>query len=343
MKREKMSEEDARQRLQSYTPVDLLGSVEGFRFEGNFADLPYSFPCPRCNRNPVFASDVRKHGLTVCYGCCRNLDALSTHCGRLAVEEAIVGLVPAAYRRCEFGTFIAYNRHLEDIAARIIEWSRCAVHERHAGSLYVWSGPGPHGEGNGNGKTHLSLSSFKFAARRRSLAESDHSKSCGMWADLRTYACDLNTHLIQPAYAEWQRGNKLLHTFDYNQVGDCITGSEVPVEQIADAIGRCKLLYLDDVGAGSFGNAGRKLYERILDIRATDRLPTFMTSNYSPAQLNDRIGSRAVSRLSRNDCEVIEVKAPDFSTIRPRIRRVDNGTSSAQHRATGTQMVTEGN
>lgn len=42
-------------------------------------------------------------------------------------------------------------------------------------------------------------------------------------------------------------------------------------------------------------------------------LPTLYTSNFTPDDLGEKVGTRAASRIFRNGCHQVRVQAPDYS------------------------------
>lgn len=76
-------------------------------------------------------------------------------------------------------------------------------------------------------------------------------------------------------------------------------GSE---KMLIATIRRVQLLILDDVGAGHVRDESQgwleDIYWRILDRRAEMKLPMLITTNLPLAELGDRIGGKAFSRLS---------------------------------------------
>jgi len=319
---EEQEEQWSADQLANYTEIGLLDDIAQYKHEF----VPRSrLQCLRCGTREVDMTHWRKMGLGLCLGCSVHVRATATQSGRLAAEELIAGMVPQRYRRFEFGGFVRYSDELKSTYSRVLDWSRRVSSNETVGSLYLWSGPGDHGTGNGNGKSSLLYSSFKFAARRRVTA---HRTVVGYddlgWenTNLRTFAYDFNTAVIEPFHRALRRdGTKMISMTPFLPVaGSMVKPIETVDDLVGGIIGKTSVLYLDDVGARVSGRMAAQLYELLFDTRAAESLPTFVTSNYSPDALGGIIGTRAVSRLLRTNCEVIEVRAPDFSTVRHLIR-----------------------
>jgi DNA replication protein DnaC len=78
------------------------------------------------------------------------------------------------------------------------------------------------------------------------------------------------------------------------------------------ALAERRVVFIDDIGQGTLRGMYPQVLESIIDTRANASLPTFYTSNFSPDELAKRIGVRAASRITRPDCVVHCLKAPDY-------------------------------
>jgi DNA replication protein DnaC len=235
--------------------------------------------------------------------------------------------IPEPYWMMEFEDYIAYTPHLAEVRSKIAAWAKAQVlGQRDAGSVYLYSAPGKHGSGCGNGKSMLANAAFKYIARRRAILRDLTNHKLGycdkLDIDLFAFACDLKRFLIDPAARAFKE-----HT-DLNIDVFALTGHDLvdlhsPDDYVRVLGSQPDILFLDDVGRGvQPGKMGAQLYEDLFNERVIHGLPVFVTTNYSPDQLAEQIGHRAVSRILRNNnCEVIEVQAPDFATIKHRLRR----------------------
>lgn len=70
------------------------------------------------------------------------------------------------------------------------------------------------------------------------------------------------------------------------------------------------VLVIDDIGAERTTEWTTEQFYRLINRRYEKDLPTFFTSNLPPAELEDRIGYRAVSRIIES-CEVLELSGKD--------------------------------
>jgi hypothetical protein len=279
-----------------------VGASLGWNQDGTFARKWYAL----CNRHYIsayFHSDPE---------------------GRKAVEAALGRLVPPLYRDAEFNTFKAKGAcgsHLADVRDAVVGWAKAVVQgrQRHgssagAGNLYVSGSRSGSYTGNGCGKTHLAYAAFKYVARRTVTSNS----ACDPTAEKPVLTCDIID--IQNVVAEFR--SKLADSNGepvwYNFVkwdGKCAsTGYDDYVRHVAAT----PVLIIDDVGQGRHadrdgepGLAGTTI-DTIADARAANGLPTLYTSNYTPAELGDRVGTRAASRIFRGGCKQIRVEAPDY-------------------------------
>lgn len=69
-------------------------------------------------------------------------------------------------------------------------------------------------------------------------------------------------------------------------------------ERQLQALGRCPLLVLDDLGAAKASQWTEELTYRLIDRRYTHELPTLITTNLPISELRDAVGDRVASRLA---------------------------------------------
>lgn len=74
--------------------------------------------------------------------------------------------------------------------------------------------------------------------------------------------------------------------------------------------GNCGLLVLDDLGAENVGDWSTQVLYLIVERRYRENLPTIVTSNMTPAELEKSHGSRIASRLCSG--ELIHITMPDY-------------------------------
>ena len=178
--------------------------------------------------------------------------------------------------------------------------------------MYLYSEPGDYGAGNGNGKTHLMWCAFKYIARRTALfmdsdyLDADPRFTCRV-VDVPRLVGDFKNRLAKckdgdvPAYhVPDDRRSFWSETFDGYR----------------DYLAREPIIFLDDLGSTPARGMVGETYESIIDMRALCNLPSFYTSNFSPDQLDKRIGARAASRVFRNECKIIQVRAPDYWRVK---------------------------
>jgi DNA replication protein DnaC len=77
------------------------------------------------------------------------------------------------------------------------------------------------------------------------------------------------------------------------------------------------LLVLDDVGAHQGGEWAETRFYRLINERVNNLLPTVYTSNYSPEQLEARVGARTASRIVGSTA-IVHVDGPDHRRLRRR-------------------------
>jgi DNA replication protein DnaC len=86
--------------------------------------------------------------------------------------------------------------------------------------------------------------------------------------------------------------------------------------EILDAVANVPFLAIDDLGATKATDFVRQAVYYIINERESWERPTFITSNFSLAELNDQFDPRISSRIA-GMCDVIEMKGKD--------RRLPNG------------------
>ena len=78
-----------------------------------------------------------------------------------------------------------------------------------------------------------------------------------------------------------------------------------------EAIRRCELLVLDDLGAEDTKDWAAEKVDRIIDWRYINRLPLVVTTNAR----GDELAPRVASRLADRSCsQVVQIKATDYRT-----------------------------
>jgi predicted ATPase len=230
------------------------------------------------------------------------------------------------YQRVEFASFQPYTQHLMDVRDTVLAWAKSAAKSTACGSVYLYSEPGPHGPGNGNGKTMLMTVAFKYVARRRAMFYwPEQAAEPSVWSreqiNLGAFILDLKRDVIDRYRRSYQSDAPVnLAYFDGLLAAHAITGISVD-ELVVKYLGRVPILFIDDVGRGvKQGTMGAQLYEDLFNERANNNRPTFITTNYAPDNLTELLGSRSVSRILRNQCTVIQVRAADFSAVRLQTR-----------------------
>jgi len=263
--------------------------------------------------------DIDRLNYPLCFPCFMRLLLTGTVVGQQAVEKDLHRITPPAYHSTEFNKFDVSGplaQHLIEIRNAVIGWTiQVVAYLRRPtatapGNCLVFSESGPHGTGNGNGKTFLAQAASKYINRRFPRFRNplspgfeelymlyplwDMQKESELFLKSRTVLGPGNS----PTYC-WPRldGNVDSFSFDdfylrYAQEG---------------------VMFLDDVGRQPCWPMTAGLYERILDYRAEYKLPTLVTSNFGPDTLGEVIGTRAASRLLRNNCQIIELEAPEYA------------------------------
>lgn len=78
-----------------------------------------------------------------------------------------------------------------------------------------------------------------------------------------------------------------------------------------------RLLVLDDVGCHQGGEWAETRFYRLINERVNHLLPTVYTSNYSPDELESRVGVRTASRIIGSTA-IVHVDGPDHRRLRRR-------------------------
>ncbi len=90
----------------------------------------------------------------------------------------------------------------------------------------------------------------------------------------------------------------------------CIPGTDVTAARLYDTIQAIDLLVLDDLGVEKVTDWVAETFYRILNARYLTRRQTILTTNATPAELNDRLGMGLVSRMAQM-CVKIDFSGPD--------------------------------
>ena len=278
-----------------------------------------TYRCRLCSREFVVghsslecsAQVYPRLNLQLCHRCFIRCVYAGTLEGRAKVEALLARTVPAQYQTAEFGTYRttgSYASHLASVRSTVLGWARSTVQGGNE-NLYLYSQPGHHGTGSGNGKSHLAWASFKYVARRTCDDEYPYQPlECPLLAcvftDVRQLVQDFRAqlHSCEPG---WRPSYRIP-----NEGGGA---KLVSFDEYRTYLGGIPVLFLDDVGQGECRGLLADTYDVILDLRASNRKPTFLTSNFDLDSLDGRIGSRAASRVVRTGCQVIEVRAPDYA------------------------------
>ena len=264
----------------------------------------------RYDATSVLLPGIRADAFQLCGRCLGDLLIKGTVEGRQAVEFQLRRTLPPGCENTDFNHFRCYEPYasrLRDVRQKVVEWTRRA-NDVHAvpGHFYLYGRRGPHGPGNGCGKTFLAASSYLYLARR-------HATLGQNLGDIRVHYCQFVSieQLVDEFWAKRRRAvegqNVTFRSPD--------AGAELSFDQYVAEIAQRNVLYLDDVGCRTATNMVKETYEVIFEARLQDNLPMFITSNYAPEKLADRIGGRAASRLFRNPLTtIVEVCAPDYPT-----------------------------
>ena len=307
--------------------IRVLVSVEPFRVPPG---QEHSASCQRCGKaTPRGYQGTNPSSwlgqLDVCTRCGIQLSLCGTPAGCVAVNEALIKKLPRLYRDFEFSSFRDYSEHLASVRKTVVAWAKDVAAMKQSGSFYLFSATGRHGSGSGNGKSSLLNAAFKYVARRRAnyqrrewdegdwWNDTTFFEEANVWFDAEAYdlkrdVTDYYLRMKKQGYLEPFSVMRAERSFGFDDYVRLYLGRAVPV------------LFLDDVGRG-VGQHGMlsQAYEDLLNERAINQLPTFMTSNYSPEDLNEVLGARSVSRILRNNCQVIVVRAPDYAAIKDRL------------------------
>jgi hypothetical protein len=254
----------------------------------------------------VLLPGVSRSNFQLCFRCLKELLLRGTTEGCQALDRAIRRKLPSGCENADFnrfGCYAPYSAHLKAVLQKVLVWTRQACDGDDPGHLYLYSIPGPHGPGNGNGKTLLAASSFLYIARRRAVLGKD-------LGDIRFSDCQFLSveQLADELFAKRRRGGKGTFT-------SLDSGKEISFDEYVAEIGERQVLFLDDIGCRVATSMLKEVYAKIFDARIDSNLPVFVTSNYAPDELADRIGGRAASRFFRNTPpSIVEVRAPDYPT-----------------------------
>ena len=308
----------------------LLVNLEPFQVEAGTLRVPQCLRCRRPFAVELSALDgyaeAKRLRLGVCDCCYRQLVLLGTADGRRSVEDLLRSIVPPLYRSAELRDFRAYNLHLVSVYNAVAEWCRSALESGRPSSFFLYSENDGTRSGCGNGKSMLLWTAFKHIVRWGSELKPLFARGMLSGIDSQAvqplaFACDLQADLCTPYLNAKKDGGAMdLHKFESLYLGHPNPPDVSTVDAVVlRLIGKVPVLFLDDVGHDHPDSMATGLYQKLLDLRATQNRPTFITSNFSPEHLAKRIGDRAASRLWRTDCKVVEVQAPDFSAVKDRL------------------------
>ena len=286
-------------------PMVLFGWYPCQWCSGKF-QFGYTQSGKRIDTDQVLLAGFCRSDLQLCGKCLNKMLLKGTAEGCQALDRLIRCQLPPGCENADFNRFRCYEpyrTHLRDVRQKVVAWTRQVDAGEAPGHLYLFSTHGAHGPGNGNGKTLLAASSFLYIARRYAVM----GKHLG---DIRFSDCQFLSveQLVDELFAKRRRGGK--GTFTSQD-----TGKEVSFDEYRTEIAQRSILFLDDVGCRVASPMLKETYAMIFDARIQDSLPVFVTSNYTPTELVDRIGGRAASRFFRNaSSTIIEVRAPDYPT-----------------------------
>jgi len=324
-----MDIEDAAYSYCKNNPPELLDDLSEHKVN---PDVAFPAGCTCCGRalTPENAAAklyeyARLLRLGLCSRCYRRLLLQGTVEGRRSVEMLLWQSVPMRYRFTDLSGFMCFSDHLAEVYNKVVRWCQAAIRGEPVGSLYLFSEPGDWGTGCGNGKSMLLWSAYKRLVRFTSMV--DPFAAAGPIAALgpgsivaHALACDMSTELFDRFIAAGCDVHQALtRKFQPLMLGENVPAVHSIDDFVEKLVAPLPFLFLDDIGRDRPGGMAAGLYEKLLDIRASSNLPTFVTSNYGRARLGQRIGDRAVSRLLRTDCTEIEVRAPDFATVKDRL------------------------
>lgn len=325
--------EEAGYRLPNHPLLKPVEDLEPYTLSAEQNKIPF---CLRCRASFTCATSAMMHypvarelRLGVCPHCFREVVCTGTIEGRRAVEEYLDCVIPPRYRYFEFSDFDIYSSHIQEVCSAVNEWCEAVRGNKPIGSLYIYSEPGSWGSGCGNGKSTLLWWALKriirFCSRLKpyepcnDLQELDNTS-----VDPIAFGCDLGADLVTP----WIDANYKLELVRKTKFELFTLGVpnpptlSTPKDIAVSILGVIPVLFLDDVGQDKPDGIASQLYGTIFDVRANQQRPMFITSNFSVAALGKRIGDRAVSRLMRTNCKVIEIRAQDYSLLN-RAKRSD--------------------
>lgn len=85
---------------------------------------------------------------------------------------------------------------------------------------------------------------------------------------------------------------------------------KVDPKEMLDEVADAPIVVIDDLGAEKMTDYVRQATYYIMNARESNLRPTFITSNFSIAQLNEQIDPRVASRIA-GMCDVVEMKGKD--------------------------------
>jgi len=248
----------------------------------------------------------------LCRRCYSYLYFRTTVEGQQEINELISRDIPKAYRTAEFNTLECsggYGVHLSDVRQQVIRWAQDYVAGQKR-SLYLFSKPGAYGSGCGNGKTHLLWAAYRYISRNTAHyvdEDADNPYIPCLFLDIEELVRDFKARNAKcdrdetPSYSI-PCGTNAFRSGSFDEYRDYLAGR--------------RLLFIDDIGKGFPKGMLLETIEYIIDHRASNGLPTFYTSNYSLGDLDQRLGPRLASRILRNGCDVVEIRAPDYYRCR---------------------------
>lgn len=249
-----------------------------------------------------------RQAFSLCRRCYSGLYFRTTAEGQKEIGALINKDIPNAYHSAEFNSLKcdgAYGVHLGGVRQRVIQWAQDYVAGQKR-SLYLFSKPGAHGSGCGNGKTHLLWAAYRYIARNTACYLSDNADApynpC-RFVDIEGLITDFKARKAKCGYDEIPSysipcGPDAFRSGSFDEYREYLAGR--------------RLLFIDDIGKGYPKGMLLETIEYIVDQRASRGLPTCYTSNYSVDDLGSRLDGRIASRILRNGCDVVEIRAPDY-------------------------------
>ena len=270
---------------------------------------PVSFAMPE---SYAWEADARyaRQSFQLCRRCYSNLYFRSTDEGSQEIVALIDRNTPSIYRKAEFKTFDCtgqYGVHLGGVRRRVIQWAmEYANGQNQKRSLYLFSKGGQYGSGCGNGKTHLLWAAYRYIARNTSLYLTEDANEIYIRCqvlDIEELVSDFKARKAKCSYDETPSysipcGPDSFRLGSFDKYREYLAGR--------------MLLFIDDLGKGYPKGMLVETIEYLVDQRANRGLPTFFTSNYSIDDLDKRLSPRIASRILRNGCDVVELRAPDY-------------------------------